>query len=88
MAEMIPSWLIRRTSRLDPKRGSLCCLPLPSLLFLVLLVAVFLGHERVFSMLQQGKTTLLNRGELVLGSVSLGLGGYLSWQGITGLALR
>ena len=52
------------------------------------LVAVFLGHERVFSMLQQGKTTLLNRGELVLGSVSLGLGGYLSWQGITGLALR
>jgi hypothetical protein len=39
-------------------------------------------------MLQQGKTTLLNRGELVLGSVSLGLGGYLSWQGITGLALR
>jgi len=25
---------------------------------------------------------------LVLGSVSLGLGGYLSWQGITGLALR
>jgi probable phosphoglycerate mutase len=37
---------------------------------------------------QQGKTTLLNRGELVVGSVSLGLGGYLSWQGITGLALR
>ena len=35
-----------------------------------------------------GKTTLLNRGELVVGSVSLGLGGYLSWQGITGLALR
>jgi hypothetical protein len=25
---------------------------------------------------------------LVVGSVSLGLGGYLSWQGITGLALR
>jgi hypothetical protein len=38
-------------------------LPLPSLLFLVLLVAVFLGHERVFSMLQQGETTLLKRGE-------------------------
>ena len=59
-----------------------------SVLLLVPLVAVFLGHERVLPMLQQGKTTLLNRGELVLGSVSLGLGGYLSWQGITGLALR
>ena len=39
-------------------------------------------------MLQQGEKTLLNRGELVLYSVSLGLGGYVSWQGITGLALR
>ena len=59
-----------------------------SVLLLVPLVAVFLGRERILPMLQQGKTTLLNRGELVLGSVSLGLGGYLSWQGITGLALR
>ena len=59
-----------------------------SVLLLVPLMAVFLGRERVLPMLQQGKTTLLNRGELVLGSVSLGLGGYLSWQGITGLALR
>ena len=59
-----------------------------SVLLLGPLVAVFLGRERVLPMLQQGKTTLLNRGELVLGSVSLGLGGYLSWQGITGLALR
>ena len=39
-------------------------------------------------MLQQAEKTLLNHGELVLGSVSLGLGGYLSWQGITGIALR
>jgi hypothetical protein len=41
-------------------------------------------------MLQQGETTLLSRGELelVVGSVSLDLGGYLSWQGIRGLALR
>ena len=59
-----------------------------SVLLLVPLVAVVLGGERVLPMLQQGKTTLLSRGELVVGSVSLGLGGYLSWQGITGLALR
>ena len=59
-----------------------------SMLLLLPLVAVLLGRERVLPMLQQGKTTLLNRGELVVGSVSLGLGGYLSWQGITGLALR
>ena len=59
-----------------------------SVLLLLPLVAVLLGRESVLPMLQQGKTTLLNRGELVVGSVSLGLGGYLSWQGITGLALR
>ena len=59
-----------------------------SVLLLLPLVAVLLGRERVLPMLQQGKTTLLNRGELVVGSVSLGLGGYLSWQGITGLALH
>ena len=59
-----------------------------SVLLLLPLVAVLLGRERVLPMLQQGKTTLLNRGELVVGSVSFGLGGYLSWQGITGLALR
>ena len=59
-----------------------------SVLLLVPLVAVLLGGERVLPMLQQGKTTLLSRGELVVGSVSLDLGGYLSWQGITGLALR
>ena len=59
-----------------------------SVLLLVPFVAVVLGGERVLPMLQQGKTTLLSRGELVVGSVSLGLGGYLSWQGITGLALR
>ena len=58
-----------------------------SVLLLLPLVAVLLERERVLPMLQQGKTTLLNRGELVVGSVSLGLGGYLSWQGIAGLAL-
>ena len=59
-----------------------------SVLLLLPLVAVLLGRERVLPMLQQGKTTLLNRAALVLGSVSLGLGGYLIWQGITGLAVR
>ena len=58
-----------------------------SVLLLLPLVAVFLGRERVLPMLQQGKATLLNRGEWVVGSVSLGLGGYLSWQGISGLAM-
>ena len=58
-----------------------------SVLLMLPLVAVFLGRERVLPMLQQGKATLLNRGEWVVGSVSLGLGGYLSWQGISGLAM-
>ena len=39
-------------------------------------------------MLQQDKTILLNRIELVVGSVSYGLWGYLSWQGFIGLAVR
>ena len=38
-------------------------------------------------LLQRGKTALLRRGELVVGSLSFGLGSYLGWQGISGLML-
>ena len=38
-------------------------------------------------LLQRGKTALLRRGELVVGSLSFGLGSYLGWQGISGLIL-
>ena len=56
-----------------------------SLLLIVPFTAVLIGSQRVLPWLQKGKTILLNRGELVLGSVSLLLGGYLGWQGITAL---
>lgn len=56
-----------------------------SLLLIVPFTAVLIGRQRVLPWLQKGKTILLNRGELVLGSVSLLLGGYLGWQGITAL---
>ena len=58
-----------------------------SLLLLVPFTAVLVNRNRVVPLLQKGKTILLNRGELVLGGVSLLLGGYLGWQGLTGLTL-
>ena len=58
-----------------------------SLLLLVPFLAVLVGQNNVLPILQRGKTTLLNRGELVVGSLSLGLGGYLGWQGVSGLAM-
>ena len=56
-----------------------------SLLLIVPFVAVLIGRERVLPWLRKGKSILLNRGELVLGGLSLMLGGYLGWQGITAL---
>ena len=52
------------------------------------LVAVVLGRERDLPMLQQDKKILINRGELVMGRVSLGLGSSLSGYGITEIAQR
>ena len=37
--------------------------------------------------IERGKEVLFARGELVVAAVSLGIGGYLGWQGISGLAL-
>ena len=57
----------------------------------LLLLVPFLGSvdrmPRVLPLLQRGKTALLRRGELVVGSLSFGLGTYLGWQGISGLML-
>ena len=58
------------------------------LLLLVPFLAVLIGRERVLPLLQRGKTALLRRGELVVGSLSFGLGSYLSWQGISGLMIN
>ena len=57
-------------------------------LLLVPFLAVLIGRERVLPLLQRGKTALLRRGELVVGSLSFGLGSYLSWQGISGLMIN
>ncbi len=58
------------------------------LLLLVPFLAVLIGRERVVPLLQRGKTALLRRGELVVGSLSFGLGSYLGWQGISGLMIN
>ena len=58
-----------------------------SLLMLTPLIAVAIGREKVVPVLERGKEVLFARGELVVADVSLGIGGYLGWQGISGLAL-
>ena len=58
-----------------------------SLLMLTPLIAVAIGREKVVPVLERGKEVLFARGELVVAAISLGIGGYLGWQGISGLAL-
>ena len=65
-----------------------CEAELDHALVLVPFLAVLIGRERVLPLLQRGKTALLRRGELVVGSLSFGLGSYLSWQGISGLMIN
>ena len=58
-----------------------------SLFMLTPLIAVAIGREKVVPVLERGKEVLFARGELVLAAVSIGIGGYLGWQGISGLTL-
>jgi len=58
-----------------------------SLLMLTPLIAVAIGREKIVPVLERGKEVLFARGELVLAAVSIGIGGYLGWQGISGLTL-
>ena len=58
-----------------------------SVLLLIPFLAVLIGRERVLPLLRRGKTALLSRGELVVGSLSFGIGAYLGWQGISGLMM-
>lgn len=58
-----------------------------SLFLLTPLVAVMIGRDKVLPLLEKGKQVLFARSGLVVGGVSLGLGVYLGWQGISGLHL-
>ena len=55
---------------------------------MVPLLAVVIGRNAVLPVLDKGKELLFARGELVVSAVSLGLGGYLGWQGVSGLMLH
>jgi len=57
------------------------------LLLLPLLALVALGAERMQPLLRGGKEWLFNRGDLLVGLVSIGLALYLGWQGVDGLRL-
>ena len=50
-------------------------------LLLIPFLAVLIGRKRVLQLLQSGKTALLRRGELVLGSLSFGAGGLSGLAG-------
>ena len=50
-------------------------------------LAVLIGREQVLPLLERGKTLLFNKGDLLVGCLSLVLAGYLGWQGIEGLQL-
>ena len=56
-----------------------------SLFLLTPFVAVVIGRDKVIPLLEKGKAVLFARGSLVVGGVSLGLGIYLGWQGVSGL---
>jgi hypothetical protein len=59
-----------------------------ALLLLVPLGALLLlGRERVLPRLEASRHWLFAHGDPLVGLVSLGLGGYLAWQGIEGLRL-
>jgi len=57
------------------------------LLLLPLLALGVLGQERLQPWLVRGKALLMRRGEILMGGISLGLAGYLGWQGFEGLGL-
>ncbi|MEB3263690.1 MAG: GAP family protein [Synechococcus sp.] len=57
------------------------------LLALPFTAVIVLGSERVLPLLQRAKAWLFERGELIVGGVSLLLAGYLGWQGVEGLSL-
>ena len=50
-------------------------------------LAVLVGRDQVLPLLERGKTLLFNKGDLLVGGLSLVLAGYLGWQGIEGLQL-
>jgi len=56
-----------------------------SLALLLPLLAVTIRRDRVIPLLEGGKQLLFARGDLLVGLLSLGLAGYLGWEGIAGL---
>ena len=58
-----------------------------SVLMLMPLMATVISREQVLPMLEQGKQLLFSHGDVAVGGMSLALGVYLGWQGVSGLML-
>jgi len=56
-----------------------------ALLLAPLLALLVVGKDRVLPLLENGKSWLFAKGDLLVGLVSIGLAIYLGWQGIGGL---
>jgi hypothetical protein len=56
-----------------------------ALLLLPLVALLLVGKERVLPLLENGKSWLFAKGDLLVGLVSIALAVYLGWQGIGGL---
>ena len=56
-----------------------------ALLLAPLLALLVVGKERVLPLLENGKSWLFAKGDLLVGLVSIALAVYLGWQGIGGL---
>jgi len=56
-----------------------------ALLLIPLLGLLVVGKDRVLPLLEKGKSWLFDKGDLLVGLVSIGLAVYLGWQGIEGL---
>jgi hypothetical protein len=67
--------------------GGLFALATALLLLVPLGALLLLGRERVLPRLEASRHWLFAHGDPLVGLVSLGLGGYLAWQGIEGLRL-
>jgi hypothetical protein len=63
------------------------CLLTATLLVLPLVALAVVGQERLLPLLERCKGWLFEKAELIVTAISLGLAGYLGWQGVEGLLL-
>ncbi|WP_216902677.1 GAP family protein [Synechococcus sp. CCY 9618] len=72
---------------LEVASAGVFCLLTGTLLVLPLTALAVVGQERLLPLLQGSKAWLFDRAGIIVATISIGLAGYLGWQGIEGLQL-